>query len=155
MCFSFISYSQRSIPEVLKKYNSETVPYISVEELVSLKSEVILLDTRELKEFEVSHIKVAIPTGYTSFDITAITETLKDKSAQIVVYCSVGIRSEDIAERLKQEGYTNIYNLFGGIFEWKNKENPVYNTNGEETNNIHAFSKKWGKLLLKGTKIYD
>jgi NDP-sugar pyrophosphorylase family protein len=61
----------------------------------------------------------------------------------------------DIAEQLKQEGFTSIYNLFGGIFEWKNKDNPVYNNYGEETNDVHVYSEKWGKWLLKGTKIYD
>jgi rhodanese-related sulfurtransferase len=153
--FSSLSYSQDSIPEVLKTYNSETVPYISVQELATLNSETILLDARELKEFEVSHLKDAIHIGYDDFDITTITKNLKDKSAQIVVYCSVGVRSEDIAEELKKEGYTNTYNLFGGIFEWKNNDFPLVDNDGKETENVHAYSKKWGKLLLKGNKIYD
>jgi 3-mercaptopyruvate sulfurtransferase SseA len=73
----------------------------------------------------------------------------------IVVYCSLGVRSEDIAEQLKKEGYTNVYNLFGGIFEWKNSNHKVYDNKEEPTENVHAFSKKWSKWLLKGNKIYD
>jgi rhodanese-related sulfurtransferase len=141
--------------ELLKAYNNQSVPYIPVEELAKHKSDVILLDGREPNEFEVSHLQNAIHVGYHDFDITTVTENVKDKSTKIVVYCSIGVRSEDIAEKLKQKGYTNIYNLFGGIFEWKNKDNPIYNVNGEETNNVHAYSKKWGKWLLKGNKIYD
>jgi len=33
------------------------------------------------------------------------------------VYCSLGIRSEVIAKKLKKAGYTNVFNLYGGIFE--------------------------------------
>ena len=153
--FGLISYSQDSMTELLKAYNTESIPYISVDELAMLKSEAILLDAREPNEFEVSHLQNAIQVGYDDFDITQVTENIKDKSTKIVVYCSIGVRSEDIAEKLKNEGYTNIYNLFGGIFEWKNKENPIYDSNGEFTNNVHVYSKKWGKWLLKGNKIYD
>jgi rhodanese-related sulfurtransferase len=152
---SSISFAQDSIAEVLKTYNTERIPYISAEDLSVSDTEIILLDAREANEFEVSHLRNAIHVGYDDFDIATVTEILKDKSAKIVVYCSIGVRSEDIAEKLKQEGYTNIYNLFGGIFEWKNKENPLYNTSGQETNNVHVYSKKWGKWLLKGNKIYD
>ena len=40
------------------------------------------------------------------FSIETVTNSIKDKSTKIVVYCSLGIRSEDIAEKLKIEGYT-------------------------------------------------
>jgi len=71
------------------------------------------------------------------------------------VYCSLGVRSEDIAEQLRDSGYTNVYNLYGGIFEWKNKNFNIYNTNNELTENIHAFSKQWSKWLTKGEKTYE
>jgi len=103
----------------------------------------------------VSHIQNAIHVGYDDFDIDAVAEKITDKSSKIVVYCSLGVRSEDIAEQLNNAGYNNIYNLFGGIFEWKNNDLTVYNNEDEPTENVHAFSKKWGKWLLKGIKIYD
>ena len=78
----------------------------------------------------------------------------KDKNAKIVVYCSLGIRSEDVAEQIMKAGYTNVYNLYGGIFEWKNKDQKVVNEKGKATENVHAFNKEWGKWLKKGKKIY-
>ena len=155
LCFSFLSYGQDSISELLKTFNTESVPYISVQELAMTKTNATLLDARETNEFYVSHLQDAIHVGYDDFDITRVTEKIKDKSTKIVVYCSIGVRSEDIAENLKKAGYTNIYNLFGGIFEWKNKENPIYDSTYNVTNNVHVYSKKWGKWLLKGNKIYD
>ena len=71
------------------------------------------------------------------------------------MYCSLGIRSEDIAEKLKKVGFTNVRNLYGGIFEWKNKDFKVYDINNNETENVHAFNNEWGKWLKKGVKIYE
>ncbi|WP_296311255.1 rhodanese-like domain-containing protein [Winogradskyella sp. UBA3174] len=149
-----ISFAQESVSELLKKYNSESIPYITVQELAMPKTKAILLDSREIIEFETSHLKDAIYVGYDNFNIKRITNQITDKSTTIVVYCSLGIRSEDIAEQLKKANYTNVYNLFGGIFEWKNNGYAVYNSENKETDKVHAFSKKWSKWLKKGEKIY-
>ncbi|MBC8047867.1 MAG: rhodanese-like domain-containing protein, partial [Fimbriimonadaceae bacterium] len=74
---------------------------------------------------------------------------------KIVVYCSVGYRSEKITEKLIAAGYTNVSNLYGGIFEWMNQENNIVDANGELTNKIHAYSKIWGVWLSEGEKVYN
>jgi len=153
--FSITAFSQKSIDKLLKKENKESIPYITIEELKTEKTEVILLDSREQKEYETSHIKNAVCVGYDFFNIDSIQQILPNKNSKIVVYCSVGIRSEDIGEKLKKAGYSNVYNLFGGIFEWKNKDMQVYDSKGKETENVHTFNKQWSKWLLKGEKIYE
>jgi len=155
LLISSFGFAQKSISKLLKKHNTESVPYISVQELAMPNAETIILDSRELKEYEVSHIKNAIPVGYDHFNIKTVEEQVTDKSKTIVVYCSVGIRSENIGEKLKDAGYTNVYNLFGGIFEWKNNDFTVYDTNDEPTENVHTFSKEWSKWLTKGKKVYS
>lgn len=141
--------------DLLRKYNTKSVPYISVQELAMPKTEAIILDTRELKEYETSHIKNAICVGYDYFTLDSITKQFPNKETKIVVYCSLGIRSEDIGEKLKKAGYTNVYNLYGGIFEWKNNNFSVYNTENKKTENVHTFSKEWSQWLTKGVKIYE
>ena len=145
---------QKSLIKLLKKYNTESVSYASVETIKS-NPNYVLLDARELKEYKVSHIKNAIHVGYDYFNLNETVSTLQNKDATIVVYCSVGIRSEDIAEKLKKAGYKNVYNLFGGIFEWKNKDNTVVDSNNKPTENVHTFNKEWSKWLKKGKKIYE
>ncbi|MGB3607661.1 rhodanese-like domain-containing protein, partial [Psychroserpens sp.] len=88
------------------------------------------------------------------FDLAKISEELKDKNQAIVVYCSLGIRSETIANKLKKAGYTDVSNLYGGIFEWKNNDFDVYNSEDRKTDSIHAFSKSWSKWLTNGKKVY-
>ncbi|SHG64087.1 rhodanese-like domain-containing protein [Winogradskyella jejuensis] len=150
---STLGFSQESLPELLKQYNDKGVPYISIQELAMPKTEAILLDAREPKEYEVSHIKEAISVGYDFFDLKTVTDKIKDKNQPIVVYCSLGIRSETIGEKLKAAGYTNVKNLYGGIFEWKNNDFEVYNSKNIPTDSIHTFSEEWSKWLKKGVKV--
>ena len=113
---------------------------------------VVLLDSREPGEFEVSHIKGARNVGYDDFDMSALKDIPKD--TEIVIYCSVGYRSEKIGEKLLDEGFTNVSNLYGGIFNWVNEGNQVVDGNGA-TPKVHAYNKKWGQWLEKGEKVYE
>lgn len=152
---STVSFSQKKLDKLLHKWNKRNVPYMSVETLALPNTKAILLDAREEKEFKVSHLKNAICVGYDKFKLKETLSKLpKDKSAKIVVYCSLGIRSETIAHKLIKAGYTNVFNLYGGIFEWKNADFQVVDTLGNTTEKVHTFSKDWSKWLKKGKKIY-
>tara|TARA_R110002167_G_scaffold56933_3_gene161388 strand:- start:970 stop:1461 length:492 start_codon:yes stop_codon:yes gene_type:complete len=151
---TFIGNAQESISDLLSQHNHKNIPYISVQELASPKTQAIILDTREEREYETSHIKNALFVGYNHFSLDSVLHKISDKNEKIVVYCSIGIRSEKIAYKLKIAGYLHVFNLYGGIFEWKNNDFPVYNSEGKETENVHTYSEKWSKWLKKGHKIY-
>ncbi len=152
---TFSNNAQNSLSKLLNQFNDRSIPYISVQELAMPKTEAVILDAREQYEYNTSHLKNAIYVGYNFFQIDSIQKKIPNKNKNIVVYCSLGIRSETIAKKLKKAGYTNVLNLYGGIFEWKNKGFKVFNSEGKETENIHAFSKEWSKWLVKGNKIYN
>jgi rhodanese-related sulfurtransferase len=135
---------------MLKKLLSHTVPETTVEE-AKFKKEVFFLDAREPKEYAVSHIEGSTHVGYDHFDLSKMPVMPMD--TPIIVYCSVGYRSEKIAEQLIAEGYTKVSNLYGGIFEWVNEEQPVYDKRGK-TQKVHAYNKIWGVWLNKGKKVY-
>lgn len=128
-----------------------SVTEIAVKEAIGNDS-IIFLDARSLAEYNVSHIKDAIHVGYDNFSFESVPSDAKDKP--IVVYCSVGYRSEKIAEKLNENGYKNVSNLYGGIFEWVNQGNPVYQGD-TTTQNVHAYDKTWGIWLNKGHKVYN
>ena len=148
-------YGQETLEEVLNKYNHKKVPYIAVAELKSLqqKNKVVILDSRELDEFKVSHIEGAKLVGYNHFRLSSLPDNV-DKKTPIVVYCTLGVRSEVIANQLIENGYTDVKNLYGGISEWKNKDYIVIDSTQRMTENIHVYSKKWGKWLTKGNPIF-
>lgn len=136
----------------LENLLSHSVKELSVDEADSMKNSAIFLDSREKEEYNVSHIKNARWVGYEDFTISRLNGISKDKP--VIVYCSIGYRSEKIAEKLKTFGFKNIYNLYGGIFEWKNQDKPVYNSRGK-TDKVHAYDHVWGIWLNKGEKVYQ
>ncbi|TFG78674.1 MAG: rhodanese-like domain-containing protein [Flavobacteriales bacterium] len=146
--------AQKSIDTALKKWNKGTVPYTYADTLAHHKNHIVLIDTRAKEEFQVSHLKEAFWTGYKEFEKDSVLARITDKNTPIVVYCSIGVRSEDIGEKLMALGYSDVKNLYGGIFEWVNKGYPVYDSKEEETNKVHAFNKHWGELLQKGERVY-
>jgi len=79
---------------------------------------------------------------------------ISDKESEIIVYCSIGYRSEKITEQLVQEGFKNVQNLYGGIFEWKNQGNEVVRPDGKPTEDVHAYSRLWGIWLKEGNRVY-
>ena len=149
----FSTSAQKKLERTLKQLNSESVPYIYVNELQSTEG-TVFLDARNREEYEVSHLKEAVWVGYKGFEKDSVTKKINDRDTPIVVYCSIGVRSEDIGEKLQKAGFTNVKNLYGGIFEWKNQGNAVYK-NDTETDSVHTFNKQWGKLLNTGIKVYD
>ena len=142
-----------SIDHALENFNSGSVPYISVDEMEKYQPEFIL-DTRSEEEYNVSRIPGSFWVGYDSFSIDKVDSLITNKDRRIVVYCSVGIRSEDIGEQLLNNDYTEVKNLYGGIFQWKNQGMTVVDSAGNQTQNVHAYSKFWGRLLTEANKVY-
>ena len=133
------------------KLHSEYLPE-TIEEFKKLnKQSIYLLDTREEEEFSVSHIKNARNVGYFWFDMRKVYDI--PKNSKIILYCSVGYRSEKIAHKLFDAGYKNVFNLYGGLFEWVNQGNPIYTNNGVQTSEIHTYDKEWARWVNRGTKV--
>lgn len=129
----------------------QSVPFVSVAQLQHQPAPV-LLDTREASEFAVSHLRDARLVGYDTFSLAAVRNLPKDTA--IVVYCSVGVRSEKTGARLSQAGFTNVRNLYGGLFEWVNEGQPVYTEANQLTTRVHAYAPSWGIWLQRGDKVY-
>jgi rhodanese-related sulfurtransferase len=135
---------------MLKSLLAHSVDEIGVAEI---PDESILLDARAQSEYDVSHLKNAIWVGYDSFNISRVPHTIS-KDEPIYVYCSIGYRSEKIGEKLLAAGYSKVYNVYGGLFEWVNQDGEVFNSEGQ-TKEVHAFDRKWGIWLKKGDKVYE
>ncbi|MCY7409776.1 MAG: rhodanese-like domain-containing protein [Chitinophagales bacterium] len=136
---------------MLKNLLSHSVKEISVKDAANKKG-VLFLDAREIEEYKVSHLKNAANVGYNKFDIACMKSVSKEQP--IIVYCSVGYRSEKISEKLFDAGFKNVQNLYGGIFEWVNEGNVVYDSAGKPTSSVHAYDHSWGTWLKKGDKVY-
>ena len=100
-----------------------SVPEISVQELQALReshADFILVDVRDQWEYEICNLGGRlIPYR----DLPLRFEEL-DKTKQIVVHCQMGGRSSRATAFLIEQGYTQVFNLHGGIKAWTNEIDP-------------------------------
>lgn len=124
----------------------------SIESLKLANTEIVLLDTRSKEEYETSHIAGAIWVGYEAFDIESVKNIPRDK--KIISYCSIGYRSEEITRKLRAAGFSNVSNLYGGIFEWVNQGGHLLDMQNTETDTLHVYKKIWGIWTSPKEKVY-
>jgi len=136
------------------KYIDYKIPVITTDEFYDDWDQYIILDAREIEEYEVSHIPGAIRVGYDNPDFSALDDIHKDK--KILIYCSIGYRSEKIGKKLNDQGYSDIHNLYGSIFEWANDGYPLEDMNEETTNKVHGYNKNWSQWIENNNieKVY-
>ena len=80
-----------------------------------------LIDVREDFEYEMSNLGgTLIPLGGILIEADKI-----DKNKPVVVMCRSGKRSAAAIMQLEQKGYTNLYNLKGGILAWADEVDPT------------------------------
>jgi rhodanese-related sulfurtransferase len=92
-----------------------------LKEMLDKKEDFQLIDVREEHEFEICNINgELIPMGEVMSHVDKIS---RDKP--VVVHCRSGKRSATVIMALEQEhGFTNLYNLQGGILAWAQEIDP-------------------------------
>ncbi len=99
-------------------------PSVDIHTVASLKDQenVLVLDVREVTEYEAGHIPgvTLIPMGEVA---NRLNEIPKDQT--VIVTCRSGNRSGQVADYLRQNGYTNIHNMEGGIVAWEAAGLPI------------------------------
>ena len=132
-----------------------TVTHISTDTLQSWldksppRKNLLLFDVREPEEYAVSHLQDAQPAPSKDEVLKALQGAPSDQ--RIVLYCSVGYRSSELAQFLMKMGYTEIYNLEGSIFAWANEGRPVYRGK-ERVKVVHPYDRNWGRLLKESLR---
>lgn len=147
------SQSDTAIANALNKFNKHSIPYMYAKNISNV-NDFYFLDAREEAEFVVSKIPNAYFVGFDKFSIEKAKKIIVKNNIPLIVYCSVGVRSEKIAEQLKNAGFTNVYNLWGGIIDWKNNNRTITNSSNQPTNLVHTYSKNWSRFLKNGEAIY-
>lgn len=84
------------------------------------RQEVFILDVRTQEEYAAGHIKNSKLMAVQDIPEQEIKERLKELPAdrKILVYCRSGSRSAKASKILVENGFTEVYNMQGGITEW-------------------------------------
>lgn len=88
---------------------------ISIEELKNkILQGAILIDVRSNQEYKEGHLEGAI--NIPDFEIkNRIQKEVPKKNQLVIVYCQYGGRSRKAIKIMRMMGYSNIYNLYGGL----------------------------------------
>lgn len=99
---------------------------VSAQELVDLvnKSDAVVLDVRDAKEFDAGHIVGAINVPHAQLE-SRMAELNNHKDKPIVIACKMGQHSGMAGALLGKAGFENVSRLTGGIMEWRNQNLPV------------------------------
>jgi rhodanese-related sulfurtransferase len=102
-----------------------TPTLVSSEEMKKLMDmdSIQLIDVRSLEEFREGHLKGAQNLIYDNDFAQKISQL--DKSKPVAVYCKTGRWSEECSTILKKAGFKKVYDLKGGLSQWKFEEELV------------------------------
>ena len=104
-------------------------------EIISNDKSVIIIDVRTPDEFNKGHLKNSLNINW--FDEN-FDENLNifSKDLPVMVYCLSGGRSSKANERIKSLGFKNVYELDGGILEWRRNKLPEATLNNNFKNSL-------------------
>lgn len=112
-----IHYSKNNILDGPGMVNSYTqISQDEAKEIMKLDDGHIIVDVRRQDEYDSGHIPGAILVPNESIGTEQPAE-LPDLDQTILIYCRIGRRSKEVAQKLFDMGYTHIYE-FGGIIDW-------------------------------------
>lgn len=86
----------------------------------------VWVDVREPNELQLAMIEdrrvVELPLSLLAAQqLDAIPEELADKDTEVIVFCHKGLRSAQVTVWLRDQGWTNVTNMEGGIDAWANE----------------------------------
>ena len=84
----------------------------------------VILDVREENEYRAGHILNAIWIPLGKID-SRLGELERHRNQPVVVYCRSGQRSASGCALLKKHGFTQAFNLEGGVVAWQKAGLPV------------------------------
>lgn len=109
--------------------------------------EAIVLDVCTPNEYGQQHLKNAVNVNYHSDGFDTHLEQM-DKEKPYFVYCWAGSRSAKAANKMREMGFKNVYELKGGISNWMKQGKPVKGAKGKSTHNLHKLIEKNSNRVL-------
>lgn len=124
----FRRFSVQTRDQIVNLRGSEQMPcgingHLSPQEwqaLLDSEEEVILLDTRNWYETQLGKFREAVDLQLETFSdfIEAVQKQQIPKDKKILMYCTGGIRCEKASIEMQKQGYTEVYQLDGGILNY-------------------------------------
>ena len=108
-----------------------------------------LIDVRTPDEFSKGHLANANNYDWNGTEFDNQIAPL-DKSEPVFVYCLSGGRSSSAANKMRSDGFTQVYEMDGGIMKWRGENLPETTDNAVVSN---GMSKQQFDALLISDKL--
>ncbi len=84
----------------------------------------VVVDVRPTADYAKGHIinSINIPMNGFSKQIASLE---KHKSQPVIISCRSGAQSSQASKQLRKNGFTDVYNLRGGILAWQSANLPI------------------------------
>lgn len=125
----------------------KTIPTTQYAELLNKSKDVQLIDVRTEAEFAEEHLPNAININYNAPDFISKINKL-NKNKKTFIYCLSGGRSGAALDIFQKNGFTEVYNMQGGILQWKGDQLPL--TGAEANPAWKGMSKEEFEKLTNG-----
>jgi len=114
--------------------SSKSLSPRQVKNLIDQKADVLIIDVRTTQEFngELGHINGAVLHPVQEIDQWA-GEYKEDKNREIIMVCRIGNRSGSATKYFSEKGFTNVFNMTGGMKAWNKDGFPVAKQTGEDS----------------------
>lgn len=114
-------------------YGAPEISVHDVEQKRQNAEEFIWIDVREPNEVAAVQIPderiTTVPLSeLAQKQLDALPETLKAQDSEVIVYCHHGMRSAQVTAWLKQQGWTNVKSMAGGVDAWAHEIDPSIGT---------------------------
>ena len=105
------------------------------DEMIKLDKSSIIIDVRTPEEFNKGHLRNSLNVNWfdDNFDDNI---DIFSKDLPVFVYCLSGGRSAKANEKIRSLGFKNVYELDGGILEWRKNNFPEASLNNNYDNSL-------------------
>jgi thioredoxin len=126
---------------------TKTIPTLEYQQLLTETKNNQIIDVRTEGEFMEEHLHNAININFNGNDFEANIKKL-DKTKPTFIYCLSGGRSSSAMEIFAKNGFKQVYNMQGGILQWKGDQLPL--TGAEENPSWKGMSKEEFEKISNG-----
>ncbi len=126
---------------------TKTIPTLEYQQLLTETKNNQIIDVRTEIEYMEEHLHNAININFNGNDFEANIKKL-DKTKPTFIYCLSGGRSGSAMEIFAKNGFKQVYNMQGGILQWKGDQLPL--TGAEENPSWKGMSKEEFEKITNG-----
>jgi rhodanese-related sulfurtransferase len=121
---AFVSGAMLLWPYVRRVGGGPSVSALQATQLIN-REDALVVDVRDPGEFGTGHILGAKNVPLSRIDAAGSEIAAKRKEKPVIVYCDNGSRSVKAASALRNQGFSRVVNLSGGLAAWQQAGLPL------------------------------